>query len=302
MTKKKIKDMAASVHEKLLNRAQELGKTFNELLQFYVMERFLFRLSKSSFADSFVLKGGLLLVGWQTSPGRSTLDIDFLGHLQGDLRELEKVIKTVCNQDVKDDGLSFDPDTVHGSEIIEDSVYPGIRLTFRSYLGNAQIPMRVDVGFGDTVIPRPVEIEYPTILNFEPPHIQVYTKESTISEKFETMVKLGARNSRMKDFYDIWLLAQRYDFDGATLSRAIQETFKNRDTPIPGELTALAETFVLEKQTQWEAFLRRGRFEGLPVDFLSIISEIGRFLKPVARACAKGETLEMKWRAPGPWR
>jgi hypothetical protein len=163
--------------------------------------------------------------------------------------------------------------------------------------------MRIDVGFGDVVFPSAAMIDYPTILDHAAPRLRAYSRESTIAEKFEAMVKLGVLNSRMKDFYDIWLLSRRFDFDGATLASAIEKTFANRGTAVEPQPTAFLPAFVSEptKATQWQAFLAKVQATDASSDFASVINTIAAFLAPLAAAVSTGRPFGQKWIAPGPW-
>ena len=213
------KNMAASVHARLAEIGRRTGRPFQELLQYYAMERFLYRLSKSPHAASFVLKGALMLRVWDAPMARPTKDIDLLGRLEHSLENGSTVVREVCAVEVEPDGLAFRSATLRSERIREDADYEGVRIRFDGLLARARIAMQLDVGIGDVMVPGPVEIAYPTLLDFPAPRLKGYPRETAIAEKFEAMVKLGALNSRMKDFYDIWLLSRQFDFDGPTLAR-----------------------------------------------------------------------------------
>lgn len=159
-----------------------------------------------------------------------------LGHGPTDIALLEKVFGELCLVEIEPDGLEFQSDTVHGERIKEDEEYEGVRLHIKVLLGNARIVLQVDVGFGDRVVPKPEEIDFPVLLDFPVPHLKSYPRETVVAEKFEAMVKLGMLNSRMKDFYDLWILSQGFSFEGAILSKAIKTTFETRGTPVPTDL------------------------------------------------------------------
>jgi len=298
------KDFAVSVHRHLLNKARETGRPFNELLQYYAMERFLYRLSRSSHADRFVLKGALMLTVWRAPLSRPTRDIDLLGHIDNAPNVLAAVVRDISLQDVEPDGLIFDPSSIEAERITEDADYEGVRIRFRGQLGTARIYMQIDVGFGDVVLPSAKQIDYPTILGMPAPRLRGYSRESTIAEKFQAMVKLGVLNSRMKDFYDIWLLSRQFDFDGATLGAAIRETFSNRNTQIPPELIAFSNAFAHDetKQVQWAAFLSRSRLPNAPKEFAEVVDALRKFLGPLIESLSHGEPFAKTWGAPGPWR
>lgn len=304
MTKRSIRDVAASVRHRLQNNARLAGRPFQEVLQYYAMERFLFRLAQSAHVDKFVLKGALMLTAWRAPQTRPTKDIDFLGHMPNSIEPVITVIRDVCSQPVELDGSVFDPDSVKGLSIKEDADYEGIRVTLRGSLQNARIAMQIDIGFGDIVVPGPQPTEYPTILGDEPPRLRGYSRETAVAEKFEAMVKLGLLNSRMKDFYDIWLLSRQFDFDGVTLASAVEKTFLNRNTSMTRQPAAFSQEFIADpaKTAQWRAFLRKSRLADAPSDLAIVIQAISQFLGPIAAAITDRRAFSNSWLAPGPWR
>lgn len=295
------KNMSASVHQRLLNRAKRDRRPFNELLQYYAMERFLYRLSQSAHVERFVLKGALMLRVWRSPEHRPTMDIDMLGIASNEEADIVLQIRDILAANVVADGLAFDTDSIQAERIVEDADYGGIRIRFLAALGSAKIHMRIDIGFGDVVHPEPEESDLPTLLDFPPPRLLCYSRESSISEKFEAMVKLGALNSRMKDFYDIWLLSRQFDFDGAKLTEAIRLTFERRGTKLPLEIEAFAEPFIKEKRTQWKAFCKRLQQDHVPSSFGEIVISVDRFLSPIVSALSANKPSPLKWIAPGPW-
>ena len=301
--KRPLKNMAASVRQRLLNKARETNRPFNELLQYFVMERFLYRLSKSRHAQKFVLKGALMLTVWEAPISRPTMDIDLLGRTDNSIDAMIAVAKDVCLQDVEPDGLAFDPTTVEGERITQDADYEGVRLRSLAKLDTARVTLQIDVGFGDVVVPSAELTDYPTILQLPAPRIHGYSKESTIAEKFEAMVKLGNLNSRMKDFFDIRLLSGQFNFDGRTLAEAVAKTFATRGTKIPSSPIAFTLAFAEDatKAVQWRAFIRRNRLADTPGDFAEIISTIAPFLWPIVNALAADRFFDANWKAPGPW-
>jgi len=303
MTNRRPQNLAASVHQRLLNKARETGRPFTELLQYFAMERFLYRLSQSPHVEKFVLKGALMLTVWRAPLSRPTMDIDVLGQTNNSVDSIIKIIKDICDQDVNADGLIFDANSVQGERITEDANYEGVRIRFRGKLGAALFAIQFDVGFGDIIIPSPLSIDYPTILEFPAPHLRGYTMESTMAEKFEAMVKLDILNSRMKDFFDIWLLSRQYDFDGETLAKATTMTFSARGTGIPSEPPPLTDTFASDvtKVKQWQGFIRKNRLTDVPEDFGKIIKDLATFLGPIAISLAAGHAFKRIWKAPGPW-
>lgn len=303
MKNRTIKNLPASIRQRLLQVAKSSGRPFQEVLQYYAMERFLYRLSVSKHADKFVLKGALMLTAWGASSIRPTRDIDLLGHLPNQVEDLVKVIHDVCGQDVEPDALVFDPTSVRGRVIKEDADYEGVRVTFRGSLQNVPLPMQIDVGFGDVVFPGALVTEYPTILGQATPKLRGYSRESAVSEKFEAMVKLGLLNSRMKDFYDIWLLSRQFDFDGATLAGAIEKTFTHRSTTVTPEPTAFSPAFAMDasKVAQWRGFLRKIRLDEAPPELVAVSEAVRDFLFAPAAAIRDGRPFTLTWRAAGPW-
>jgi predicted nucleotidyltransferase component of viral defense system len=301
--KRLAKDIAASVHQRLLNKSRQTGRPFNELLQYYAMERFLYRLSKSAFADRFILKGALMLTVWKAPVSRPTRDMDFLGRIDNDLGAIAGAVRDLCSTEVEPDGLEFSPETIEAERIAEDADYEGVRVRFQGNLGSARITMQFDVGFGDKVIPRARSIQYPTIIEMPPPVLAGYSMESTIAEKFEAMIKLGPLNSRMKDFFDIWLLSRLFEFNGETLVSAVSSTFRTRNTDISQYSSVFSAEFSAEKSkaTQWEAFLRRTAIESAPSQFSAVVEQISVFLGPPAEAVANGTAFNKSWPAGGPW-
>jgi hypothetical protein len=297
--------MSHSVHDRLVNRARQTGRPFQELLTYFAMERFIYRLSVSPYADRFVLKGALMFLAWRAPQGRPTRDADFLGYGNSSVEALVDVVREVCEQAIEPDGLTFDPANVVGGRIREGEEYEGVRIRLIVRLGQARVVMQLDVGFGDVVVPGPEPIEFPAMLpDFPSSRLRAYTRESVIAEKLEAMVSLGAINTRYKDFYDVWFLAEHFDFDGQTLGRAIEATFRRRGTPLTTEPVAWTDDFTYDpaRQQQWAAFVRRSAIANAPEQFASIVSAVRTLLKPIVEACLSGDTLSSNWQAPGPWR
>ena len=226
MTVKKPSNLAASVQARLQNHARATKRPFQELLQYYAMERFLYRLSKTSHRARFVLKGALMLHVWDAPLARATKDLDFLGRLDNSLENLERVVQDVCSADVEPDGMVFDPVTVKAERIKEDADYEGVRVRFMALLGKARVTMQLDVGFGDVITPEAQDIAYPALLDFPAPALSGYPRETVVAEKIQAMVYLSTLNSRMKDFCVVWLLARQFAFDGPGLAKAITATFR----------------------------------------------------------------------------
>ena len=298
-------NMAASVHHQLLAMAKERNVDFNNLLTRYALERLLYRMSLSGFASRFVLKGALLFEIWSTEMFRTTKDADFLLLGPGSVSELETMFREICGVEVEEDGLRFLAETITAEEIREDQAYQGVRVTLLAMLGVARIPVQVDIGLGDAVVPAPQEANFPTLLGLPSPRLASYTRESAIAEKFEAMVALGMPNPRMKDLFDIWALSRRFSFRGPVLAGAIEATFRRRDREIPlAPPLALTSAFSRDsvKQMQWVAFRRKSRL-GMepPADLGELMPSIAAFLLPPARSVAKGETFAAEWPPGGPW-
>ena len=297
-------NIPASIHRKLLNVSREQKRPFEEILQYFTMERFLFRLSQTKHRDRFVLKGALLMQVWAPEIARATKDIDFLGKGENSPENLAKVIKECCEVEIIEDGLKFNPESILAEKIKEGEEYEGIRISFRASLGKAKIAMQIDVGFGDAVFPAPKVEQYRSLLDFEGAKLACYPRETVIAEKFQAMVQLGIINSRMKDFYDIWYLSQNFKFEGEVLMRAVKGTFSRRETEIDLNAVALTREFSADatKQAQWKGFLRKTRLGTVPPDLKEVVEAIGHFLIPVAKTAKGGQLFKEKWDPRGPWK
>ncbi|MCF8069143.1 MAG: nucleotidyl transferase AbiEii/AbiGii toxin family protein [Desulfobacterales bacterium] len=296
-----VKNVAASVKNRLLNIARQNHKPFEEVLVLYGLERFLYRLSISPYKEKFVLKGGLLLIGFGFPQARPTKDIDFLGLMNLDIGTASEYIQKIANIDI-DDGLQFDLSNLAHEEMTPTSEYPGFRFKFSSQLGQARIPIQIDIGFGDSMVPDPNEMEFPTILEMDPPIILSYSPETIIAEKFEAALDLADINSRMKDFYDIWVLSQSHVFDGQTLKEAIFATCKCRNTPLHPNAEVFSDEFFKkqDKQKQWSAFIKKGPFSNAPKAFSILMEDIKAFLLPIALK-KYDDQFNKSWPSTGPW-
>ena len=301
MSVKAPRNIPASVRQRLLNRARGEQRPFNELLQYYAMERFLYRLSQSVHAERFILKGALMLRAWRSPELRPTMDIDMLGQTRNDAASIVAQIRDILAVVVDPDGLVFEPDSIQAERITEDADYEGIRIRFRGALDSARVTLQIDIGFGDVVFPKPEKADLPAMLDFPAPRLLCYSRESAIAEKFEAMVKLGELNTRMKDFYDIWLLSRQFDFEGTTLVEAIRLTFARRVTAVPEVIVALTPTFIDVKQVQWSAFCKRLQGSHVPASFAEVVAAVKFFLGPVVSVLSVGTPVPVKWTAPGPW-
>jgi hypothetical protein len=285
--------------------ARDRGEDFQLVLTRYALERLLYRLSRSGYRDRFILKGAMLFQLWGPQPHRPTRDLDLLGRGLASVSRFVEVFREVCGQPVEDDGLAFDAGTVAGELMKEDQDYQGVRLDLTCRLGAIRLKVAVDVGTGDAITPAPAEVEYPTLLDLPAPSLLAYPRETVVAEKYQALVVLGMANSRMKDFYDLWILAGRFPFDGLTLSRAVQATFRRRQTSLPaGPPLALTAEFHDDrtKLQQWRAFLNKGKLEGAGTGLDQVVSVLRTFLLPPTEALVAGKPFEGVWPGGGPWR
>lgn len=276
---------AASIKARLKNLTDHRGRSFQETLTYYAIERFLFRLSESEFRQQFVLKGGLLFKVWLPDLFRTTKDIDLLA-VKGptDIDEVVSIIKQICSVQDETDGITFDVNSVAGERIKKFDDYEGVKVMILAFLDSAKIRLQVDVGYGDRVFPNPEEVDYASLLGLKTPHLKMYPKETVIAEKFQAMIDLGEINSRMKDFFDVWFLFRNFKVDTISLKTAIEGTFKTRKTNIPDDLPGFFQTLVTDanKGKQWNAFRSSLHMDGLP-DFAEVVSEIVSVLGRVVK-------------------
>lgn len=299
-----IKNVPASVLARLRIEAREKKVPFNQVLQFYAMERFLYRLSKSSHAEGVFLKGALLLKTIGIPRARPTMDIDLLRRGKGDRDSLIALVRecVLINDDT--DGVTFDSTSILAEDIAKDAEYLGTRVILKGHIGNVRLNVQIDFGIGDVVSPGPRIIEYPTFLNQAPVRLQAYPIEAAIAEKFQAMVSLDFGNSRMKDFYDIWTCARHLEFDGETLAASIVATFEKRATPLPIQSPlALTPAFfdAPVHQVQWKAFVRKILEPEMADSFPEIVGKISEFLIPPSNAAAQRKAFQRHWRPNGHW-
>ncbi len=299
------RNVAASIRQRILNVSHKTGEDFQLLLNRYAIERLLFRLGESEYSNRFVLKGAMLFALWTGEMHRPTRDLDLLGFGDATAEELARVFHSLCTRAVADDGLVFDRDTVHVEPIREDQEYGGQRLTLLARLGTARVNLQVDIGFGDAITPKAELVSYPTILEMEPPRLRAYPRETVVAEKLEAMVKLGMANSRMKDFYDVFIIARTFQFHGSVLQDAIAATFARRGTAIPGEAPlALTEEFARDasKQKQWQAFTRRSGLGEKVGELEEVVAVLATFLSEPLSELVEGREFSLLWKAGGPWK
>ena len=296
--------LAASVQARLVQHAKATGFDPNVVFARYGTERFLYRLSQSPYADRFILKGALLMLVWLGETIRPTRDADLLGF--GDLSRasLTQILQDVCAVPVQPDGLEFLVSSIDVSPIRPTDAYGGTRGTVKARLGNARLHVQIDVGIGDAIVPAPEWLEYPSLLGFPPPRLRVYRPETAIAEKLHAMVELGEANSRMRDFFDIYALAEQCRFSGDILAAAVRATFERRRTPIPESLPlALTPEFAAlgTKLSQWRGFLSKSGVNLAPRELAQVIRTNAGFLGSVIDSARTGVPLNMIWPPGGPW-
>ena len=232
------------------------------------------------------------------------MDIDLAGRTTNDLDHIADLVSVVCGVAAEPDGIEFKRASIEASRIKEDADYEGVRVRFHATLAKARIPMQIDIGFGDVIVPAPTEVEYPALLDFPAPVLEAYPKETVIAEKLEALTKLGLLNSRMKDYYDLALLSRMYPFEGEHLIEAIVATFRHRGTRIEADPLGLTDAFYNDpaRAVQWRAFVRRSRFTEEPSDLEMLVAKVRRFAFPILAAAAGERSFKSRWQAGGPWR
>lgn len=281
---------AQSVRDRLVRIAADRKEDFNLLLIRFASERLLYRLSKTEFVDRFVLKGASLFLIWEDQPHRPTRDIDLLGFGPITEDEIRRIFSTVAQVDVESDGLEFNADGITVSEIREGEIYQGLQVKLPGVLGAARVSVQIDIGTGDIITPAPKVVEYPTLLDLPAPRLKIYPPETVVAEKLDAIIALGIRNSRMKDYFDLWTLCQNHDFDEDVLAEALRATLQQRGRAVPpGIPIGLSDEFATDsvKQTQWKAFTRRSIPAGSAGSLPSVVSSLRAFLVPILqRACS----------------
>jgi predicted nucleotidyltransferase component of viral defense system len=297
-----IRNTAASVHQRLLNRAKAVGADPNLILIWYGLERLLYRLSVSPHRDRFVLKGAMLFRLWTGPEFRPTKDLDLLGFVRKETGTLRDAFTAICEATVEDDGLVFEAKTIRIAEIREQQEYGGLRVSITAKLGNARVPMQIDVGFGDAITPAATREDFPSLLDHPRPRILAYPRETVVAEKYEAIAQRGMTNSRMKDYYDLWFLSQRFEFDGRSLADAIAATFSRRGTALPVNVpSGLTEAYASDSShaRQWLAFVSRISTIA-PEDLVGVVTAVRRFVLPPSTAAARAAIFEKRWQS-GVW-
>ena len=304
MKERKPKNPAASVRQRLLNLSRKSGQPFQNLLTRYALERLLFRLSRSPHEDQFTLKGAMLFALWTGQMHRPTRDLDLLGSGKPDAQALRAVFHGLASIADDDDGLTFLPDTLAVDPIREEQEYGGQRITLIAKLGNSRINLQIDVGFGDAVTPAAQQVELPTLLSMPAPLLRAYPKETVVAEKFQALVLLGMANSRMKDFYDLWVLCRSFPFNGTSITAALRATFRRRKTALPADVpVALTDAFALDaqKQTQWKSFVNRADLSAKAATLQDIMADIREFLLPPTQAVIAKNKFTATWEPAEGW-
>ncbi len=274
---------ADSAKAKLKNFAIKNGCTFQEALTYYALERTIYRISVSPYADHFVLKGGIFLYAvFERSYPRATADVDFLAQrISNSEEEMKVVFRDILSLDTGD-ALIFDPNSINVVNITECKQYHGLHVSAVSCLGRTRIPIGIDIGFGDAIYPDVVKTDFPVILDMEPPRVSAYSLESSIAEKLEAIIRNGYLNSRYKDFYDIYVLSKKYRFQYADLKGAVKETFENRKTAMMMNTPAFGNEFIDDPvhQTRWNAFLKKKKAL-IQVTINEAMERIKKFASPL---------------------
>lgn len=291
MAREPLKNVGASVRARLLQRSRDERTDFQVLLTRYALERLLYRLSQSEHRNRFILKGAMLFVTWVGAPFRPTRDLDLLGYGDNTPQSIGDTFRAILTQPVDDDGVAFDVDGLEAAPIREDLEYGGVRVRTQATIAGARIPIQVDVGFGDAITPGPIEIDYPALLDAPAPHLRAYPIETVIAEKFHALAVRGITNSRLKDYYDLWLIANTFELDRAPLAAAVRQTFARRETALPQEKpTGFSEAYVDTWGDQWRTFLNRERMAAAPEQLATVVADLERFLLPLI------EDAEGDWR------
>lgn len=278
-----------SVKARLKNFAIKSGCTFQEALTYYGLERTIYRISISEYADNFVLKGGIFLYAlFGRNYERATTDVDLLAQrISNGSEEMKSVFQKIFSRDV-DDALVFDVDSITVEDITEFKEYHGLHVSFVGYLDRTKIPISIDIGFGDVIYPEAVKMDFPVILDMESPRVNAYSLETSIAEKLEGIIHNGYFNSRYKDFYDIYVLSKKYVFSYAELRNAVIQTFENRKTPMTMDSAAFSDEFLNDPvhQTRWKSFLKKKKAL-IQVSMSDAMDWIKAFVRPLFEGTEK---------------
>lgn len=303
MMAKVLKNLAASIRDRLLQHTKQHGDVYQRILTRYAIERLLFRLSLTEAAEHYVLKGAMLFVTWPEHVFRPTGDLDLLGHGDPEPAAIVELFTRICQVEAPDDGIIFDPATLTVEPVREGDKYQGVHLNLKGELARAVIPVQVDIGFGDHVYPPPERRMFPCLLpNLPAANILMYPPETVIAEKFEVMIRFGTANGRIKDFYDIWVTLRTFGFELPELVEAVGGTLRRRETAVPTEIpVGLTEAFatIAADRGLWTGFLRRNLPTIQPPSFPELQLELQRFLGPVITGLAVPEGAKGRWDPDG---
>lgn len=287
---------AISVKDRLKNQAKEDGRTMQDELVTYGLERAIYRLSISEYADCFTLKGGIFLYAlFDGNFARATMDIDLLAqHISNDTEEMKKVFHDIFSIEC-DDALRFDLDSLDVINITEFKEYHGVNVSVMGYLDRTRVPVSIDIGFGDVIYPNRMRMSFPVLLDMEAPEIYAYSVYSVIAEKFEAFVSLGLANGRYKDFYDIYVLSANYSLVGNELKNAIIETFTHRETGFD-DIVAFNSDFTEDpiRQERWGAFIKKKKAM-VKAEFAEAIEQSKKLLMPIVEAVERNKEFHRQW-------
>lgn len=292
------------VRRRLKSRADELSLDFQSAVQTYAVERFLYRLSMSRWAEKMVVKGAVMLRVWDSAITRPTRDIDFLGHVPNDPESLREIVAE-CLGAQTDDGLMF-ADVIDAVPITVENRYPGVRVKVAGDLAGARFVLRLDVGIDDAAVPEPAWADYPTLMDDPAPRILAYHPATAVAEKLQAMIEIGLSNSRLKDYHDIWALSRTLEFSGNDLVAAFSATFERRGTALPhvlpAELTAefTEQPAVLRMWASYHGQLTAAGVE-TPRSLNDVAEEIAEFVMPPFLAAAAGVGLGERWMPTQGW-
>lgn len=287
---------AVSVKDRLKNLAKEDGRTMQDELVTYGLERAIYRLSISEYAERFTLKGGIFLYAlFDGNFARATMDIDLLAqHISNDAEEMKKVFQDIFSIEC-DDALQFDLESLDVINITEFKEYHGVNVSIMGYLDRTRVSVSIDIGFGDVVYPERMRMTFPVLLDMDAPEVYAYSIYSVIAEKFEAFVSLGLANGRYKDFYDIYVLSANYDLNGNELKNAIVETFMHRETTFD-DIVAFEPDFIEDtvRQGRWNAFIKKKKAM-MKIEFEEAIEQSKKLLLPIVEAIEQNKKFDYQW-------
>jgi hypothetical protein len=302
MSRRAVSNIPGSVRARLLNEAKASGDSFDQTLQYFAIERFLYRLSKTGWSERLIVKGATMLRAWDSSLGRPTRDIDFLGRVESSPETLTEVVRECLGVAYPNDGLVFDDD-LEAIAINAEQDYPGVRVVLRGNLHGATFKLQLDVAVDDVVVPDPAWVDYPSLLDFDAPRILAYQPPTALAEKYETIGRRDIENSRLRDYYDIWLVSSSRSILGSDLAAAIAATFAHRRTPLTAGIPpGLSDVFYesSEARSRWRSFLLTKHVDA-PDDLAVVCAAITAFIMPPVTAAASGATFALKWDPSSGW-